>query len=143
MKAFNQYINEKLKINKNTKVNKYYDDNDVIDKILQLCSITDDSDKIYKDTIKSWVEDNDVTSFNAYTDYIVLQNYLDKSLLNKFIDDFDKVRKLCEKLIIDGLGTEVLGAKNSDPKIYYDEDTLIYHMYDKKNIDRVFIKKNE
>jgi len=141
MKAFNQYINEKLKINKNTKVNKY--DIDVINKIFELCSITEDSDKIYKDTIKSWVKDNDVTSFDAYTDYIVLQNYLDKDLLNKFIDDTDKVRNLCEKLIIDGLGTEVLGPKNLDPKIYYDEDTLIYHMYDKKNIDRVFIKKNE
>lgn len=69
------YILEKLHLTKDSDIGNMHDT--VIDKIRTMCNVDDMSlERKYKSTevIKKWVEENDVTDFVGYTDWLDLKH---------------------------------------------------------------------
>lgn len=143
MNNLKEYIIEKFKIHKGVSVTTT-EIKEVVENILKLCGLKR-SDKIYLEAIKTWVEENQVEHVRAICDKHVLSHVIPRNeILNDFTHNATLTKDLAKKLIEDGEGKEILGEKWKDPKIYYDESTLIFHDHTSLlgNIDRIFLKSN-
>ena len=98
MKDFNSYIIEKLKINKDTKVN-----DDLSDFIMSIVQY-DTEDNAVLNAIKKWIKDNDVELVSVYINKSnengkEYRNSLDKDIkdkiefvkLSKYIEEFNNI----------------------------------------------------
>ena len=145
MNNLKEYILEKFKIHKGIDTTDTIDLNKVAIKICKLCGLEHDVNSNYLNAIKNWVKDNDIDNFQAICDKTVLSHKIPRSeLLKDFINNPSYIKKICNDLIIDGQGKEVLGKSWADPKIYYNKVALIFHEHTNLlgNINRVFIKLN-
>lgn len=159
MKQIGIYITEKLKINSdsaNSKLSEYSEKQLTL--IGSICLMTgicplgkdyedfikENDDSPYIKAIKDWVIDNKIYYVKNIADASILRkhNILDKRLIDLYKDDSAGTHLAAKDLIENGGGKEVLGPSWKDPKIYYNENTLIYHIFDEDNIDMVFKKIN-
>lgn len=156
MKGLNLYISEKLKINKDSKISLSRSMLTMITDIVRLCDAPEDADTEYVEknqntalikTLINWIgkDIDDIKGICPMVNKDIIRKTNTEKYF-KYLDDFhhdpDKVDKLIDDLIINSEGNEVLTGKCNDPKIYYDDNTFIYHDYIEKvgNIDRVFTK---
>lgn len=155
MKNLSNILLEKLKINKDTKVeDKLYED--VTVRILNLCEIfsgsvhntiewiKENQDNIYFKAIDEWARLNDVTEDNlkCYCDKKQFWNF-SRMVSNEYYFDepVDSMKGIAEDIIENG--KETLGKSWNDPKIYTKGKVLVFHQYNSKygNFDRLFVKK--
>lgn len=150
MKKLNLYITEKLKLNKDVKIDK-----DVfVEEIIKLCDIRTALDKEADKergikTITEWCNKGD------YSDIEKIANISDikkNGLLdiftyeNEFKDESAKVNDIIDDVILSSKGKEVWLGTWAAPKLYYTDKILLWHYYSNQephrgNIDKVFIKK--
>lgn len=142
----NKYILEKLHLNKNIKTDNVDDINSyehLVNEIVELCDIKK-SDTSTIDLITVWVNKYRFKKIYRITDLSILKRDGKENLLThneKFDDKPQEVREIITKLIINKEGNEFNLGKWNDPKIYYNDDILIFHDYKKYNIDKIFIKE--
>ena len=141
MNNLSTYIIEKLKINKDSKPEISYPH--IVDEILGLCDIKLDDNATIR-LITDWVNQYKFKHLVKITDLTYLKRDGQEKLLThreKFKDEPERARKIYTDLIIDKGGNEVPMGGWNDPKIYYNNDILIFHDYKKYNLDKIFIKE--
>ena len=146
MRKINTYITEKLHLNKNIKtdnVDDIHSYENLVNEIMELCDIKK-TDNSTNNLITAWVNRYAFKRIHRVTDLSILKRDGKENLLThneKFDDKPQKAREIYTKLIVNREGKEFqLGGWN-DPKIYYNDDILIFHDYKKYNLDKIFIKE--
>lgn len=135
------YILEKLHLTKDSDIGNIHDT--VIDKICIMCNVDDMSlERKYKSTevIKKWVEENDVTDFTGYTDWLDLKHIsIPDDIIKMFTGDSRDMQKYIDELKSKEHSVEKLTPFSL---FYFNNDILILTNISKdKNIDRVFVKQ--
>lgn len=159
MVNLNNYITEKLKIDKNIKIpNKI--DYELVGNILTMCGWNfgeykvesfikkkiEGGEPLVKGIVK-WTIDEKVSNFIGYAYYAELKEWEEeKKIINMFIDDNEIVEEYDNKFCIDEEFLEKIDGDDMSTQyeIYYDNKALLYKESDNGEnwCKRLFIKEN-